>query len=184
MWSLLPGDEVLVHAPYLSTHMDHPKHFMAWKGPFFVSKEIAEDVFEITGMEAGIPTAYHRSKLKRYYRHDPEQVRIIPTPAPLRFIDSKVEYEIEEVLDHREVRGRRQYLLQWKGTPETSWEWEGNMQGCLDLLRDYLCKIGEPGRVLPPGLTSEVPASTPGGAPSSSPPPPRRSTRLRGRPSP
>ena len=120
IWSLLPGDEVLVHAPYLSTHTDHPKHFMAWKGPFFVSKEIAEDVFEITGMEAGIPTAYHRSKLKKYHRHDPEQARITPTPAPLRFIDGKVEYEIEEVLDHREVRGRRQYLLQWKGTPETS----------------------------------------------------------------
>ena len=181
IWLLLPGDEVLVHAPYLSTHTDHPKHFMAWKGPFFVSKEIAEDVFEIAGMEAGIPMAYHRSKLKRYHRHDPEQPRMTPAPAPLQFIDRKVEYEIEEVLDHREVRGRRQYLLQWKGTPETSWEWEDNMQGCLDLLQDYLLRIGESGRVLPPGLTSEVPASTPGGAPTSPPPPSRRSTRRRRR---
>ena len=208
MWSLLPGDEVLVHAPYLSTHTDYRKHFMAWKGPFRVSKEIAEDVFEIQGMEAGVPTAYHRSKLRRYFRPDPEQTRLSPAPAPLVFEEGRVEYEVEEVLDHREVRGKRQYLLQWKGTSESSWEWETNMHGCMELLQDYLQKIGEGGRVLPPELTSAVPQSTTGGSPPSAtpalpppaqqlalPPPPstsqqispplrppsRRSTRLRGR---
>ena len=35
VWSLLPGDEVLVYAPYLPTNTEHRKHFMAWKGPFF-----------------------------------------------------------------------------------------------------------------------------------------------------
>ena len=68
VWSLLPGDEVLVYAPYLPTNTEHRKHFIAWKGPFFVSKEIAADVFEVVGIEAGVPTAYHRSKLKRYER--------------------------------------------------------------------------------------------------------------------
>ena len=109
-----------------------------------------------------------------------------------------MEYEIEEVLNYREVRGKRQYLLQWKDTPETSWEWESNLSGCLDLLKDYLRRIGEEGRVLPPGLTSEVPDGLPGGSPdalttSQDPParrsrnqdsstaavPPRRSARLR-----
>ena len=85
---------------------------MAWKGPFRILKEIAEDVFEIQGMEAGVPTAYHRSKLKRYYRPDPEEPRLSPSPAPLVFEEGKVEYEVEEVLDHREVRGKKQYLLQ------------------------------------------------------------------------
>ena len=76
-----------------------------------MTKEIAEDVFEVIGMEAGVPTAYHRSKLKRYLRHDPGQARISPAPAPLQFVGDKVEYEIEDFLDHREIRGRRQYLL-------------------------------------------------------------------------
>ena len=111
-WSLLPGDEVLVHAPYLSTHSDYRKHFMSWKGPFVVTKEIAADVFEITGMEAGIPSVYHHTKLKRYRRPPFPQTRLSPAPAPLEFIDDKVEYEVEEVLDHRDVRGKRQYLLQ------------------------------------------------------------------------
>ena len=206
-WSLLPGDEVLVHAPYLPIKAEYRKHLMAWKGPFVVAKEIAPDVFEIVGMEAGVSSAYHRSKLKRYQRSPNDPDRLFPSPSPLKFINGKVEYEIEEVVDHREVRGKRQYLLQWKNTPETSWEWEENLSGCLELLRDYLKHIGEQGRVLPPGLTSERPTSPSGGnspntlptgtSSSSSPPqpppvrsptppvpPPRRSTRLRRKPNP
>ena len=158
-WSLLPGDEVLVYAPYLPVNAEHRKHLMAWKGPFVVSKQMAPDVFEVIGMEAGVPSAYHRSKLKRYQRLDTEPDRLSPSPSPLKFVNGKVEYEIEEVLDHRQARGKRQYLLQWKNTPETSWEWEENLSGCLELLKDYLKQIGEQKRVLPPGLTSERPTS-------------------------
>ena len=161
-WSLLPGDEVLVHAPYLPTNVEYRKHFMAWKGPFVVVKEIAPDAFELAGMEAGVPTAYHRSKLRRYLRQDEGQQRLSPSPAPLKIIDGMVEYEVGNVIDHREVRGKRQYLLQWKGTPETSWEWEINLSGCLELLKQYLQTIGEGGRVLPPELTSEEPAGRSG----------------------
>ena len=186
VWSLLPGDEVLVYAPYLPINTEHRKHFMAWKGPFFVSKEIAADVFEVVGIEAGVPTAYHRSKLKRYERPDPQQTRLSPGPALLKFVDGKIEYEVEEVLDHCEVRGKRQYLLQWKSTPESSWEWEVNLHGCLDLLKEYLGRIGEQGRVFPPELTSAVPTGTSGrgGAPSTGaspmPPPLTRTTRTGG----
>ena len=35
IWSLLPGDEVLVYAPYLPINTEYRKHFMVWKGPFF-----------------------------------------------------------------------------------------------------------------------------------------------------
>ena len=76
-----------------------------------MSKEIAADVFEVVGMEAGVPTAYHRSKLKCYEQPDPQQTRLSPGPAPLKFIDGKIEYEVEKVLDHREVSRKRQYLL-------------------------------------------------------------------------
>ena len=201
-WTLLPGDEVLVHAPYLPVNAEHRKHLMAWKGPFIVAKEMAPDVFEIAGMEAGVPTAYHRSKLKPYRRLDSDVDRIAPSPAPLKFVDGKVEYEIEEVVSHREIRGKRQYLLQWKNTPETSWEWEENLSGCVELLKEYLTLIGEQGRVLPSGLTSEEPAapsteSSPNGSPSSTtplppppprspptPPPPRRTSRRSFNPTP
>ena len=169
IWSLLPGDEVLVYAPYLPTNAEHRKHLMAWKGPFVVAKELAPDVFEIQGMEAGIPTAYHRTKLKKYQRPESNEDRLSPPPARLKFVDGKVEYEVEEVVNHRELRGRRQYLLQWKGTPETSWEWEVNMSGCMEILKDYLQRIGEGRRVLPPELTSEGAPTPSGGSQASLP---------------
>ena len=187
LWTLLPGDEVLVHAPYLPVNTEYRKHFMAWKGPYVVVKEIAPDAYELAGTVKGVPTVYHRSKLRRYNRHDPDQPRLSPAPTPLKFVGDMVEYEVSDVLDHRDARGRRQYLLQWKGTPDSSWEWEENLSGCLDLLKAYLRKIGEPGRVLPSGLTSEEapgtstqdagtspsapPPRTPGPAPASSPGP-------------
>ena len=168
MWSLLPGDEVLVHAPYL---LDSIRTIAStsWpgRGPFRVSKEIAEDVFEIQGMEAGVPTAYHRSKLKRYFRPDPDKRGSLRRLRPLKFVKKEeVEYEVEEVLDHREVRGKRQYLLQWKGTPgvlvgmgrQTCW-----MHGITEGLppEDWRSQ----GRVLPPELTSEVDRAPSGGSP-------------------
>ena len=194
LWTLLPGDEVLIHAPYLPVNTEYRKHFMSWKGPFVVVKEIVPDTYELTGTAKGVPTMYHRSKLRRYLRHEVEGERLAPAPAPLKFVDGKVEYEVDRVLDHREVRGKRQYLLQWKGTPDSSWEWEENMSGCLDLLKGYLRRIGETGRVLPPGLTSEGSAGPSGGSGGSSPQldpprtgapgrtgPLRRSRRLQGR---
>ena len=171
LWTLLPGDEVLVHAPYLPVHMDYRKHSMAWKGPFVVVKEIAPDAYELAGLAKGTPTVYHRTKLKQYLRTVQERPRLSPAPTPLKFVDGMVEYEVERVLDHREVRGRRQYLLQWKGTPDSSWEWEANLSGCLELLRGYLRRIGEPGRVLPPGLTSEEPRRNSRGSPRTRGPP-------------
>ena len=131
-------------------------------------KEITPDAYELTGLAKGTPTVYHRTKLKRYLRHAQGPQRLSPPPSPLKFVDGQVEYEVERVLDHREVRGRRQYLLQWKGTPDSSWEWEENLSGCLQLLRGYLRRIGESGRVLPPGLTSEEPRRSSQGSPGTS----------------
>ena len=77
-----------------------------------VAKEIAPDMFELMGMEAGTPSVYHCTKLRLYVRSNDSQDRISLAPVPLKFVDGKVEYEVSEILDHREVRGKRQYLLQ------------------------------------------------------------------------
>ena len=103
---------MLVHAPYLPINTEYRKHFMAWKGPFVVVKEMAPDAYELAGTAKGVPMVYDRSKLRRYHRQDPDQPRLSPAPTPLKIIDDLVEYEVSDVLDHRETRGRRQYLLQ------------------------------------------------------------------------
>ena len=50
---------------------------------------------------------YHRSKLQWYLRHEVEGERLAPAPALLKFVDGKVEYEVDRVLDYWEVRGKR-----------------------------------------------------------------------------
>jgi hypothetical protein len=43
-----------------------------------------------------------------------------PGPA---FDDDEEEYEIEKILDHKEVRGKRQYLVHWLGYPTSDDQW-------------------------------------------------------------
>lgn len=51
-------------------------------------------------------------------------------------------YEVEKILDHKvDSKGRRRFLLKWKGYPneENSWEYEENLD-CPKLLTEYLEK--------------------------------------------
>ena len=153
--SYIPGDEVLLYAPYLPINAEHRKHIVVWKGPFVIVREITSDTYELTGLEKTLPTVYHKSKLRKYHRTQRPDNRIHAPPQPLEFADGYVIFEVDAILNHRILHGRRQYQLRWKGTSETSWEDEKNLAGCLVLLRQYLASIGEVGRVLPPELTSE-----------------------------
>ena len=153
--SFVPGDEVLLYAPYLPTFAEHRKHVVIWKGPFIILREITEGAYELTGIEKTLPTVYHRSKLRKYHRTSRPNERVNVPPQPLEFIDGYVIFEVDAILNHRILRGKRQYQLRWKGTSETSWEDEVNLAGCVALLRQYLISIGEGGRVLLSELTSE-----------------------------
>lgn len=54
-------------------------------------------------------------------------------------INPTIEYEVEQILDCKLVRGSPKYLVQWKGYPqsENSWEPRGNLSGCAALLADF-----------------------------------------------
>ena len=41
--TFIPGDEVLLYAPYLPLIADHRKHVVIWKGPFVVLREVTAD---------------------------------------------------------------------------------------------------------------------------------------------
>ncbi|KAG8546079.1 hypothetical protein GDO81_019806 [Engystomops pustulosus] len=111
-----------------------------------------------------IPNSFHVSLLKpvifnRFNR------QITPPPAPQA--DSTDVFEVKEILDTKTVRGRRLFLVDWKGfgPEERSWEPEDNI---LDksLLQRFLRpkKRGRPkggvlSRVLPRSLSRIVGAS-------------------------
>jgi len=85
-----------------------------------------------------IHDVFHVSLLKPF--KDPNSVfpgRSVPAPEP-ELVDGELEYEVQQVLAHRDTRSGRQFLLRWKGygPEEDTWETEQNIHAPL-LLRQY-----------------------------------------------
>jgi hypothetical protein len=63
------------------------------------------------------------------------------------------EYEVEDILDERQVRNQKQYLVKWLGYPssENTWEPTRNLRNCQDKLREYRKRISQwnPGSARP-----------------------------------
>ena len=72
--------------------------------------------------------------LLRPYRDNGMQAQ-----APPVVIDESEEYEVERILQHRELRGKTQYLVRWKGYDQSEDMWldEQDLGNAPDLLRDY-----------------------------------------------
>ena len=87
---------------------------------------------------------FHARLLKPAMSNDPA---LFPSREPPRsgptFPDEE-EYEIEAILDHRDIRGRREYLVHWLGYPnsDNSWTKEKDLHAA-DLLEEYLAAIEE-----------------------------------------
>ena len=54
-------------------------------------------------------------------------------------IKSEDEYEVEKILNYKQVSGRPYYLMKWKGydTSENTWEPIVNLKGCHQAMQDY-----------------------------------------------
>ena len=99
-----------------------------------------------------IHPVFHISKLKKYIQYDnqfPIRTQINsnnnsrPLPEMYNNNDDIPEYEVEKILDKREIkRGRNriiQYLIKWKGYPEyeSTWEPMTNLINAPDIIREY-----------------------------------------------
>jgi hypothetical protein len=61
-------------------------------------------------------------------------------------------YEVEKIIDHRvDPRGRRRYLIQWRGyrPDDNTWEDEDNLN-CPDILKDYLQMVKQTQKAIAP----------------------------------
>jgi len=55
--------------------------------------------------------------------------QVIPPPIPV-IVEGEEEWEVEEILDSRRIRGRLQYLTEWSGFATPTWEPEENPAEC------------------------------------------------------
>ena len=119
------GNQVWLEATHLK--LRHQKTKLAPKryGPFRVVKEISPVAYKIQlPVSWGIHDVFHASLLSPYREtaaHGPNFSR-----PPPDLIDGEEEYEVERIVNHRRHGRARQlqYLIKWKGYPESDNTWE------------------------------------------------------------
>ena len=94
-------------------------------GPFKIIEKVTNVSFRLELSEPmkarGIHNTFHVSLLKpfledKFDRYDP------PLP-PVNIEDGVEFYEVETVLSSRIRRGKKEYLIKWKGYPDTDNQW-------------------------------------------------------------
>jgi hypothetical protein len=110
-------------------------------GPFAVEKAVGSAAYQLKLPDAmKCHPVFHVSLLHPYTSDGAVQ-----PPSPIYFQDNAPYYEVEEVLNHREVRsGKRRvkkFLIKWAGYgPEhNTWEPQGNLNPAA--LKSYWDKV-------------------------------------------
>ena len=122
------GDLVLLSTKHLLPEgISGARKFMPkFCGPFKVTRVITAVTFALDLpepiRERRIHNAFH-AKLLRKYNSDETFDREPPKPPPVELADGTTEYEVEKILKRRTRRGRVQYLVHWKGYPNSENSW-------------------------------------------------------------
>ena len=107
-------------------------------GPFRIIEAIGKQVYRLD-----LPKAYSRIhpvfhvSLLELYRWRPGE-KLLSPPAAELLLDGE-EYEVEDILDVRQYRGKTQYLVKWLGYLdwEKSWENESNLSNAREFLEAF-----------------------------------------------
>ena len=132
------GDQVLLSTKNLSPKYGTRKLFPKYIGPYTITKTIGDRAYELDlPNNMKIHNVFHISLLKEW------KGGTLPHPPPPIEIDGELEWEVEEILLHREVKKgktkRNEYYVNWAGYgPEHStWEPERNVQNSPEALELY-----------------------------------------------
>ena len=91
----------------------------------------------LSSPQSKVHPVFHVSQLQKFLGTAPP-----PQDPILSHNPGEAEYEVEKILDSRQCRSKRQFLIKWKGFPieEASWEPESNLVGCPTLLADFFAR--------------------------------------------
>jgi len=109
-------------------------------------------------MQWSIHDVFHIDLLTPYREtdiHGSNYSRLAPD-----LIDNEEEYKVEKVLDTRQFskRRKRQYLIKWKGYPDSDNEWVGHKDvHAPEAIREFENSRAAPGRHIRRGTTGEYP---------------------------
>ena len=134
------GDKVLISTKDFSAELMKratKKLTEKFIGPYVVRKIVLENAVEL---ELPVSLRVHpvvnvRRLVK--YREQVEGQKKIP-PPPVKVAGEK-EYEVEEILDRQERRGKTRYLVKWKGytVEENTWEGLENLKNAMEKVEEF-----------------------------------------------
>ncbi len=107
-------------------------------GPFKVVRQISPLAYEIN-----IPKTWHVHPVFHVSLLRPaiinETLHPEPPEPPPELIHGEEEYEAESILQHRGTKRRREYLVKWKGYPnsEATWEHKRDLEHAKEIVKTY-----------------------------------------------
>jgi hypothetical protein len=146
------GDLVLVNADHVLEDWERqrPTRKLGSQqiGPFRIMEVISDTAYKVElpkNMKAH--PVFHVNLLEKYIETPPEfSGREPPRPPPVEVEkEDELEYEVEEILNHRMRNRKRWYLVKWKGYPmhESNWEPVENLEKAQDVLSKYHAGLRE-----------------------------------------
>ncbi len=141
-----PGDEVLLEGENMKTNRPTRKLEHRRFGPFKVEKKIGQRAYRLKLPSTWkVHPVFHVSKLFPYSRGNRPHIE----PPPPDLVDGEPEQEVEDILNDRVRRGKRQFLVKWKGFPmeENEWLAEEDLTHAKRVLNKYKTRYKGGGNV-------------------------------------
>jgi len=106
-------------------------------GPYKIKKIISSNAVELElSSTVKIHLVVNVSRIQRYVGQVEGQRKKQPAPVVIK---GEEEWEVERILNKRQIRGKDKYLVQWKGFTAESDTWEGkeNLENAKEAIEEY-----------------------------------------------
>ena len=140
-----PGDLVLLSTKSHQLLEGYRKQQERFVGPYVVQKKVHPNAYKLAGLPPGVPPTQNvRFLLKHNTSPDRFSSRPDPDASTPQLIDGEYEWEVEDVVGHKDTRHGMKYLVKWKGFTRKQWLHEGQMEHAKQTLLDYRQRLALP----------------------------------------